>query len=88
VIWLFLAAFSQAYSKNWEQKLEQKALENLQFGQKSLCKVGAMEGIVSKRLGPLKRSQALSIRTVGECLEDVSEISKIHPLNLGRRGEE
>jgi hypothetical protein len=50
VAWLFLAAFSQVYSENQEQKAEQKDLKNLQFDQKSLCKVGIKEVIVSAEI--------------------------------------
>jgi hypothetical protein len=45
VAWLLLDAFSQVYSENQEQRTEQKFLKNLQFGQKSQCKVGAKEEI-------------------------------------------
>jgi hypothetical protein len=61
-----LAAFSLVYSENQEQKEEQqKDLKNLKFGQKSLHKVDAKEGMVSKKtkLVPLKRSQRYCFRT-------------------------
>lgn len=48
VTWILLAAFSQVYSDNQEQRLECRDLKNLQFSQKSACKTGAKEVVVVK----------------------------------------
>lgn len=37
VAWLFAGASSQVYNENEEQRTEEKSMEKLQFGQKSLC---------------------------------------------------
>jgi hypothetical protein len=54
-----LAGFSQVYSENWELKLEQKDLKNLQFAQKSLCKCGVKEGMFSEEISALVLAVAL-----------------------------
>jgi hypothetical protein len=55
VTWEPLAAFSQIYSDNWEQKAERKIFESFQFGQKrGTCKVGAKEGRVAEEISAIK----------------------------------
>jgi hypothetical protein len=54
-VWLLLAAFSQFYSENWQKKVEQKDLKNIQSGQKKSCGQGGV--VVQKELSNLAPGQ-------------------------------
>jgi hypothetical protein len=45
---------SQVCNKSWNQRAEQKVLKNLQFDQKSQCKVGAKAVMVSEEINTIK----------------------------------
>jgi hypothetical protein len=54
VAWLLLAAFSQVYSKNQEEKTEQKYVKNVWSGQKrSNLKVVDKEDVVVKEISAI-----------------------------------
>jgi hypothetical protein len=55
-----MTTFSQIYSKDQEQKVEQKCLKSLQSGQKrNKLKVVNKEGVIIKEIGTIKNKQAL-----------------------------
>lgn len=56
MVWVLLTAFSQIYSENWEQKGEQKDLENLYLGEKGvLCEGVAKMGAVANEISTYKK---------------------------------
>jgi hypothetical protein len=58
VAWLLLAAFSQIYNENWEQKAEQKNLKTYSLIRKgSPLKLGPRKVWLLNRSAPLKRIQ-------------------------------
>lgn len=58
--WVLLAAFSQIYSENQEQKGGLCDLKNLQLVQKgSTCKVGVVDSMVSENISIKKKLSAL-----------------------------
>jgi hypothetical protein len=56
VAWILLDAFSHVCSENQEHIAENKDLNNLQFGQKSLCIVGAKEDTFSEEISAIEKN--------------------------------
>lgn len=59
--WVFLAAFSQINSENWEQKGEQKDLENMQFVKKRSTKLGPRKNVTIEETGYIEKKPVLCI---------------------------
>jgi hypothetical protein len=54
--WGYLAAFSQVYYENWEQKAEQGDWKNLKFTRRRTeCKVGAKENVAIELARTIKK---------------------------------